>query len=110
MIAPCSVNASGAYLRLPPLFKITNCDLERGSARTSSRVSLNAKSTGTPVCVPLDRLTDGSGLDSIHTRQVACEDVERGPLESVSGERPLADIRLVERLIYAREPAPPTAP
>ena len=41
---------------------------------------------------------------------VLFEDVERGPLESVSGERPLADIRLVERLIYAREPAPPTAP
>jgi len=32
------------------------------------------------------------------------EDVERGPLESVSDERPLADIRLVERLIYAKEP------
>ena len=41
---------------------------------------------------------------------VLFEDVERGPLESVSDERPLADIRLVERLIYAREPAPPTAP
>jgi hypothetical protein len=29
------------------------------------------------------------------------EDVELGVLESVSDERPLADIRLVERLIYA---------
>jgi hypothetical protein len=33
---------------------------------------------------------------------VLFEDVERGPLESVSDERPLADIRLVERLIYAK--------
>ena len=31
------------------------------------------------------------------------EDAERGVLESVSDERPLADIRLVERLIYAKE-------
>jgi hypothetical protein len=29
------------------------------------------------------------------------EDAELGVLESVSNERPLADIRLVERLIYA---------
>ena len=29
------------------------------------------------------------------------EDAELGVLESVSDERPLADIRLVERLIYA---------
>ena len=38
------------------------------------------------------------------------EDVERGPIESISDERPLADIRLVERLIYAKQDAPPTAP
>jgi len=31
------------------------------------------------------------------------EDVELGMLESVTDDRPLADIRLVERLIYARD-------
>ena len=36
---------------------------------------------------------------------IVFEDVERGLLESVSDERPLADIRLIERLIYAKEPA-----
>jgi len=38
------------------------------------------------------------------------EDVERGLLESVSDERPLADIRLVERLIYAKQRPAPTVP
>lgn len=41
---------------------------------------------------------------------VLFEDVDRGSIESVSDERPLADIRLVERLIYAKEPAAPAAP
>ena len=36
---------------------------------------------------------------------VLFEDAERGPIESVSDERPLADIRLVERLIYAQTAA-----
>jgi hypothetical protein len=36
------------------------------------------------------------------------EDVELGPQYSVTDERPLADIRLIERLIYAREDAKET--
>jgi hypothetical protein len=32
---------------------------------------------------------------------IVFEDVERGILTSVSDDRPLADIRLIERLIYA---------
>jgi hypothetical protein len=38
---------------------------------------------------------------------IVFEDAERGWLESVSDERPLADIRVVEQLIYAGPTSPP---
>lgn len=43
---------------------------------------------------------------------IVFEDRDLGVLESVSDARPLADIRLVERLIYAgrAEPAPVSSP
>src|SRR5438477_2140559 len=46
MSAPCSVKASGAYLTWAPLFKVTDCDLERRIAVMSSLLRRNAKSGG----------------------------------------------------------------
>ena len=68
-----------------------------------------------PACPAVNRMADRMrmGKGHFHILNPAClanpnpgrwtilfEDTELGALESVSDERPLADIRLVERLIY----------
>jgi hypothetical protein len=69
-----------------------------------------------PACAAVNRMADRMrmGKGHFHILNPVCmvnshpgrwtilfEDAELGVLESVSNERPLADIRLVERLIYA---------
>jgi len=69
-----------------------------------------------PACAMVNRMADRmrAGKGHFHILNPVClanphpgrwtilfEDEELGVLESVSDERPLADIRLVERLIYA---------
>ena len=69
-----------------------------------------------PACAAVNRMADRmrAGMGHFHILTPVCqanphpgswaivfEDAELGALESVSVERPLADIRLVERLIYA---------
>jgi hypothetical protein len=69
-----------------------------------------------PACAAVNRMADRMrmGKGHFHILNPVClanpnpgrwtilfEDAELGVLESVSDERPLADIRLVERLIYA---------
>jgi hypothetical protein len=69
-----------------------------------------------PACAAVNRMADrmGMGMGHFHILNPVClvnphrgrwtilfEDAELGVIESVSDERPLADIRLVERLIYA---------
>jgi hypothetical protein len=69
-----------------------------------------------PACAAVNRMADRMrmGKGHFHILNPMCmvnphpgrwtilfEDAELGVLESVSNERPLADIRLVERLIYA---------
>jgi hypothetical protein len=74
-----------------------------------------------PACAAVNRMADRmrAGKGHFHILNPVClvnphagrwtilfEDAELGVIESVSDERPLADIRLVERLIYAsRAPA-----
>ena len=69
-----------------------------------------------PACAAVNRMADRmrAGKGHFHILNPVClanpnpgrwtilfEDADLGVLESVSDERPLADIRLVERLIYA---------
>jgi hypothetical protein len=69
-----------------------------------------------PACAAVNRMAERmkQGMGHFHILNPVClanpnpgrwtilfEDAELGVLESVSDERPLADIRLVERLIYA---------
>lgn len=76
-----------------------------------------------PACEAVQRMAERMrlGKGHFHILTPAClanpspgrwtivfEDAELGVLESASDERPLADIRLVERMIYAR-PGPPEA-
>jgi hypothetical protein len=69
-----------------------------------------------PACAAVERMADRMrrGFGHFHILNPSCqanphpgrwtilfEDREQGTLESVSDERPLADIRVIERLIYA---------
>ena len=46
MIAPCSENTRGRYLRCRPCFKITFCDLKDRTKSHSAGVRTNEKSSG----------------------------------------------------------------